>query len=605
MTPSTAGRSAHRQGWTRTRTAEIAFVGATLAVFAVVVAPTLGQPLLESHGFRQTQTAYTARIFHEDGIDLLHPRLPVLGKPFEVPFELPLFQAAASLVMDVGLRDDVAMRSTGLACFLLTAFLLYGLVRHVAGSVSAVAALLAFVATPFAIQWSRTSMIEYLATAGAVGFAWATVAWRDSRRPALGALALVAGLVGMLVKPTTAVFWMLPALGYRPTDSSRGSGRGRHLALAGLVAVPLLAAILWIRHADAIKSASPTTAWLTSAKLREWNFGTVAQRLDPDVWGVISARVILWITGVVGAALLCVAVLAVVKSPQRLFWVGVALAGLLPPLAFTNLYFQHTYYLAAVTPAVAALIGLGAGCLWKRLPNRPRVRGTAAVAGTLLLASGAVGLDSSHWTAIYDDEPHPETTSIARELAEVTRPEEYVGVVGLDWSPVLLYYADRRGLMVADDVAGQAWEMLRGEDYRHIVVREPSESELAPLTRWRWLSAVSPHVYGVADSRSELPAAPLAATDDISTPALSRVLRRGVRIRCGEPVSIPGGELGTQLRLRSSRPGARISVTDSYAPVPARKTILVAAELASGGTLSVTCAGPRWLTVDVLSAPYR
>ncbi len=106
------------------------------SAFVVVVVTTLGQPLLERHAFRQTQTAYTARIFHEQGIDLIHPKMPVLGEPFEVPFEFPLFQAAASLVMDVGVRDDVAMRLTGLTCFLLTALLLYGLVRRVDGRVS-------------------------------------------------------------------------------------------------------------------------------------------------------------------------------------------------------------------------------------------------------------------------------------------------------------------------------------------------------------------------------------------------------------------------------------------------------------------------------------
>ncbi len=123
-------------------------------------------------------------------------------------------------------------------------------------------------------------MIEYLATAGAVGFAWATIAWREDRRPAVGGLALAAGLVGMLVKPTTAVFWVLPALGYRPTSPRHGRRRtGRSGSLA-LVLVPLAAALLWTRHADAIKAASPTTAWLTSDALREWNFGTLAQRLD-------------------------------------------------------------------------------------------------------------------------------------------------------------------------------------------------------------------------------------------------------------------------------------------------------------------------------------
>ena len=77
------------------RLGELAVVVAVpLAVYvALVIAPTLGRPLLERHSFRQTQTALTARIFHEQGIDLLHPKLPVLGAPFEVPFEFPLFQA--------------------------------------------------------------------------------------------------------------------------------------------------------------------------------------------------------------------------------------------------------------------------------------------------------------------------------------------------------------------------------------------------------------------------------------------------------------------------------------------------------------------------------
>lgn len=60
----------------------------------------------------------------------LHPTLPVFGEPFEVPFDFPLFQAAASVVMEAGVEDDTAMRVTGLACFLLTALLLFSLGRH-------------------------------------------------------------------------------------------------------------------------------------------------------------------------------------------------------------------------------------------------------------------------------------------------------------------------------------------------------------------------------------------------------------------------------------------------------------------------------------------
>ena len=94
---------------------------AIIALSVLVHVRTLNQPLLETYGFRQTQTAYTARVFHESGIDLLHSQMPVMGPPWEVPFELPLFQAAASLVMDVGVAEDRAMRLTGLATFVLSA----------------------------------------------------------------------------------------------------------------------------------------------------------------------------------------------------------------------------------------------------------------------------------------------------------------------------------------------------------------------------------------------------------------------------------------------------------------------------------------------------
>ena len=325
-----------RRGATRPFLVEAALVVCVLAVFVAYVAPTLDRPLLEKHAWRQTQTAFTARVFHERGIDLLHPALPVFGEPFQVPFEFPLFQAAASVVMDAGVEEDMAMRVTGLACFLLTALLLFGLVRHVAGPISALAAVMAFVMTPFSLVWARSSMIEYLATAGAVGFAWATIVWREKPRRLSGVLALVAGLVGMLVKPTTAVLWILPALLYRPEQTSESRTRlPRRAWTAALVVVPLAAAYLWTRHADEIKAASPPTAFLTSSRLQEWNFGTLDQRLDPDAWLVVLKR-LPSVVGLLGVFLV-VAAFATWRSPQRRFWLGMWVTAIGPFLVFTNL----------------------------------------------------------------------------------------------------------------------------------------------------------------------------------------------------------------------------------------------------------------------------
>jgi len=273
---------------------EAAAVLALLLLAVVVRLPTLGQPLVEHHEFRQTQTAYTALLFHEDGVDLLHPKLPVLGEPFEAPFEFPLFQAVAAAAMSWGLSPDVAMRTSALACFVLSAVLLWGLVRHVAGRRAALVALALFLFSPFALLWSRASLIEYLAVAGALGWLWAGLLWRDRRRPAYAVAAVVAGLVCMLVKPTTGALWVLPLLAYTAATERPGWRdwlRARLDPVLGLiVTVPFLAALAWTRHADAVKAASDATAWLTSAHLTTWNFGTLDQRLVLGNWSRIVGR---------------------------------------------------------------------------------------------------------------------------------------------------------------------------------------------------------------------------------------------------------------------------------------------------------------------------
>jgi Dolichyl-phosphate-mannose-protein mannosyltransferase len=582
------------------RTLEAAFVAAVLTGFVLFVSPTLGQPLLERHAFRQTQTAYTARIFHEQGIDLLHPKLPVLGDPFEVPFEFPLFQAAASIVMDAGVRDDVAMRATGLACFLLTALLLYGLVRRIDGRVSGLAALVAFVATQFAVLWSRTSMIEYLATAGAVGFAWATIAWRESRRPSVGALALAAGLVGMLVKPTTTAFWVLPALGYRTTTVSPGRGRRGALWLAALALVPLVAALLWTRHADSIKAASPTTAGLTSDSLGDWNFGSLSQRFERDAWEGLGERLLDYILGPAGIVLLAVAVVGVVKSSQRGFWLGIALTVLLPPLVFMNLYLVHDYYLAALTPGIAAMTGLAVGFAWRTLARRAFVIALTAVV-LLHLATSAHELKRSYWAQGFADSPAPGTLALAREVHSQTGERERVGVVGLDWSPSVLYYANRWGLMVVETNREAAYDTLRADGYRYLLVADPDTADLTPLSRWSWIGSLGPNGYAIADRPGELGRSPVAATDELDAmrPA-GALLRSGVRLDCGRSTPLPTGQRGTLMRVREPSPRARLRLSDDIAPVPARRAIFVRPT----GPLSVSCAGRLSLVVDVFDAAF-
>lgn len=91
-----------------------AMLGAFLLPAIALRLPTLSFPLVEAHAFRQTQTAYTALLYHRQSIDLLHTPLPVLGPPWEFPFEFPLFQATAAMLMNAGVGTEVALRGTSL-----------------------------------------------------------------------------------------------------------------------------------------------------------------------------------------------------------------------------------------------------------------------------------------------------------------------------------------------------------------------------------------------------------------------------------------------------------------------------------------------------------
>jgi hypothetical protein len=579
---------------------ELVCVVGLLAAFVALLTPTLDRPLLDDRhdGFRQTQTAFTARIFHEEGIDLLHPQVPVLGEPFQIAFEFPLYQAAASLVMDLGVAEDTAMRATGLMCFVMTALLLYGLVRHVAGRIPALASLVAFVVTPLAAFWSRASTIDYLAAAGAVGFVWAFIVWRENRQFTVWVLCLVAGLVGMLVKPTTAVFWLIPALAYRP--------RGPWIALrrdaftAALLVLPLAAGTAWTLHADAIKAATATTRGLTSSGLRAWNFGTLEQRLDPATWQEIISNGSLYLVGPVGLLLLVATSIVVWRDEQRRFWVGTACTALLPPLVLTNLYYVHDYYLVAVAPAVAALVGLGAAFVVEKIRRRRSslVWAFAGVAAAALLA-GWFDAGRPYWGAAFTGRGEREAlfTNLADELAQVTGPTDLVAAYGLEWNPAVFYYARRKGLMVTSANESLTYDLIGNGPYAHLIALGEKRDFLA---RWPWIGALGQHTYALADNAGELSGAPFVVTE--RGRALDAHLSEAPRLRsprtldCSRPLRIRAGSQGTWLELRTRARKARVAVP-TLAPLPARRMVFIGAELAEDGSFTIDCGGVDRLSI--------
>ena len=582
-----------------------------LLVLAVIPRlPTLGQPLLERHSFRQTWTAWTAQLFHERGVDLLHPLLPIFGPPFVLPSEFPIFQAFGALIMALGVGTDAAMRTAGLITFIGCAVALWLLARDLAGAATALVAVAIFLVTPLAILWSRTSMIEYLALGAAIAFCWAGLRWRDGRGARWWAVALAFGLTAALVKPPTFVGWAIPLALARdrvevPTVVGwlRARFDPRLLAL-GLV--PLAASFAWLAYGDGVKASEPAAAFLQSSGSlwREYYYGTVADRLTPVFLRRVTDELTTLALPRFAVAFAALGLVATMRGPLASRWVAIVLAIVVPIEVFWGAYRQHDYYFIALSAQLALLAAAGVVWSWRRMrTNTGRLIVAALV---LLTVAGSLWYDSGYWRPIYERTYDPGAILVAaRAIASDTRPDDNVLVVGLGYDPSTLYYAQRAGLMLTtENLTDNVIATLAHDRYHTFYANDPWHDALWITRAWRFVGVRPQALYRIADTPSGVADALVVSTDDqrgADAAAAGPVLATAVRVPCNfDGVDVPSGRQGTLLQLRTGYPfGARLEVAHAGGPLPARGWVwLSRAATTSGGTVRVICAGTDALVID-------
>ena len=441
--------------------------------------------ITDQYAFRQTQTALVAQYLHGPA-DLFSSELPVLGSPWAVPFEFPLYQALArSLSVATGLALVTCGRLVGVGFFLMALACLARLcrqfdVRHPV----LVCALVAL--TPLYTFWARSFMIETTAVAFTLWFATIQVDLLRARRAeaARTGLLFVAGVAAILVKVTT----LLPVLALALVLQALQVWRGRRerarwqAALVPLVAQLAVLAIgaAWVTYADMVKARNPLASALTSSHLQSWNWGTLHQRLDPHVWFVLLSHTaeIFFPPEAVGAmgnsfavraaglffpdeavervgnslALFVALLLAFAAAlgrctPQRRRLVGWCVALFLAPyLCFINLHYVHSYYQCANAIFLCAALGLAfEGAISEARAPAPALAWSwlAGLAlGLVLLAQCA--LRNMDWYVALPERG----VALAAQVRQASAPGKAIIVTGLDWSPQLPFQSGHRALML-------------------------------------------------------------------------------------------------------------------------------------------------------------
>lgn len=165
----------------------------------------LNQGVLDIHNFRQSQTGLTTMWLARGGPWLAY-ETPVIGHPWTIPFELPVYQWICALLHLVGVPLDPAGRIVNWA-FYAGAIGVAGLTMRRLGATSdlmfAFAILMLF--SPLYAFWSRTVMIESTALFFASLFLYGLVGTLQSGARHFLVFMAVGGVLGALVKITTFV----------------------------------------------------------------------------------------------------------------------------------------------------------------------------------------------------------------------------------------------------------------------------------------------------------------------------------------------------------------------------------------------------------------
>ncbi len=415
-------------------------------------------PITDHHSFRQTQTALSTYWLNEGGFKIWYDT-PMFGKPWSVPMEFPLYQYTCVLIIKLtGFNLEAISRIVSLASFygmlyfasmLLKDLRLSGVARYLI--------LTLLVLAPLHIYYARAVLIEMFTLMLAVLWIWASFRFFMVKQGRWLLLGLTAGMACALAKITTfavfgffqiGIFWWAMERPFRRNFEFR---KILFLLIAGvgLVVLPLAIGAFWVQESDKVKLLNPMIGdhWNSKA-LREWNFGTLDQRLSFSFWRSILLSNLQDILGYLGMPILLLLIRSLLRSELtiRMRYAFLIVTFLFGPLVFANLYFVHDYYYVACSVFLLVVIGAELGRFYSGSGDEAR-KNIRSLLVAPLLASMLVGYLGEYFKKQLDTSIHP-MERLGVTIRNYTAPGDVVIAHGYA-SSELPYYAQRKMLVEA------------------------------------------------------------------------------------------------------------------------------------------------------------
>jgi hypothetical protein len=429
----------------------------------------LGQPLLEDNAWRQTQTALTSYWMLKEGWQLAY-QTPVLGYPWQIPLEFPVFQTIVAFVVWLGdLPLDPTGRIVSLAFLLACAWPAFQIARRL---------LLPPEAPWFfcALLWSAPIYIfngrSFLIETAALFFVFAAIPYAiDLRvaRPNLFsgiAFAFLATL-GMLQKISTAfpiLFGLtLVLLVLRIREHGLRLPETRTLIILVLAfTIPVAVTLSWFHYAGSVRVKN---------QLIENNGSMISTWFGGDRLHLHVLRAIFWdrimVQNAGGLLGICVLVLGILLGSLKLrstIVCGILFCFLTSIMFISHHYFVYYYLTANTLFLIGALaVALVSISFYNKRP-----------AAALLLCSAIVATNFYNYYYGYRKyvekvlTPQNNTTLAVSDVVRRYTPRDSAIIVfGLmstgsvipisAWSSEIAYYSERKSLTLDDGANKRVW----------------------------------------------------------------------------------------------------------------------------------------------------
>ncbi len=435
----------------------MSFIRSNRFLFLLAVSAALwswGQPMLNSHSFRQCQTAQMSQVFLQEGWQPFLTKVRFLGRPGVTVLEFPVYQTlTATLTRLSGLSLENSGRLFSVLSAVLLAFALSAalpLARRRLFSpeesqslLPVETASLLFFISPLLFslgQWVSIELMNAALAAWALVFFWRLMAGEGTPIANAGLL-LLSALVSLVMKPH-GVFALLPFFVWGlwwtlPKNNPHGRLLIGRIAWAAAAIVPAaVTAFLWYRYGDRVNTAfsNPYSVSATAHHLLNGAY----KLYQPQVLFRLAQRFVLYVLGPGVLVFLAYAywpAAGKIRSERRhlLPLLLASLCLLLYLGVFTGANYIHNYYQSAAL--FPLFFGLTAACSWK-----PVSRGYAILA---LCAAVNLGV-SAHFLTRQDKDWKAALSYLSERIPEgASLPELFVLSNAGESAPIISFYRER------------------------------------------------------------------------------------------------------------------------------------------------------------------